>query len=52
MEKFLSPSMLSADFTKLGEQLQIIEKTGNRMLHVDVMDGMFVPSISFCMPVI
>ena len=52
MEKFLSPSMLSADFTKLGEQLRIIEKTGNRMLHVDVMDGMFVPSISFGMPVI
>lgn len=52
MKKYLSPSMLSADFTKVGEQLQIIENTGNKMLHVDVMDGMFVPSISFGMPVI
>ena len=52
MKKYLSPSMLSADFTKLGEQLQTIENAGNRMLHVDVMDGLFVPSISFGMPVI
>lgn len=52
MKKYLSPSMLSADFTKVGEQLKIIENAGNRMLHVDVMDGMFVPSISFGMPVI
>lgn len=52
MKKYLSPSMLSADFTKVGEQLKTIENAGNRMLHVDVMDGMFVPSISFGMPVI
>lgn len=52
MKKYLSPSMLSADFTKVGEQLKTIENARNRMLHVDVMDGMFVPSISFGMPVI
>ncbi len=52
MKKYLSPSMLSADFAKTGEQLQEIENAGNKMLHVDVMDGMFVPSISFGMPVI
>ena len=48
----LAPSMLSADFSKLGEQLELIEKCGCRYLHIDVMDGMFVPQISFGMPVI
>ena len=49
---YLAPSILAADFTKLGEQISIIEKSGVEMLHIDVMDGMFVPSISFGMPVI
>ena len=48
----LCPSILSADFNRLGEQIKILEKEGVKILHIDVMDGDFVPRISFGMPVI
>ena len=48
----LAPSLLSADFTRLGEELRMIEASGAQVVHVDVMDGRFVPNITIGLPVV
>lgn len=52
MKNILSPSILASDFWRLGEQIRELEENGVQYLHIDVMDGLFVPSISFGMPLI
>ena len=52
MKTKLSPSMLSIDFGKVAEQLKLVEDAGTQYIHLDVMDGHFVPNLTFGVPVI
>lgn len=50
--KYLAPSVLSADFSRLGEEVKTITQAGAPYVHLDIMDGMFVPNITFGAPVV
>lgn len=52
MSKLIAPSILSADFSKLGSEVEMLNSSEADWIHVDVMDGVFVPNISFGFPVI
>ena len=53
MEKLIiAPSVLSADFSNLGSEIQMLNESDAKWIHIDIMDGMFVPNISFGFPVL
>lgn len=52
MQTIIAPSILSADFSRLGEAVSLIDSSKAGFVHIDVMDGRFVPNISFGLPVI
>ena len=51
-ETIIAPSLLAADFSKLGEELQMVEQSPAPWIHLDIMDGNFVPNISYGIPVL
>ena len=52
MKPMISPSILSADFAHLAKDVEMLNRSEADWVHIDIMDGMFVPSISFGMPVV
>jgi ribulose-phosphate 3-epimerase len=52
LKRLISPSLLAADFTRLGEEIQMVNRSVADWIHCDIMDGNFVPNISFGLPVV
>ena len=52
MERIIAPSILASDFANLQKEVEMLNRSSAQWIHVDVMDGVFVPNISFGMPVI